>query len=289
MKKILIPDNYEQINQSINLIDGYIIGIKGYSVNTFYNIDIDNISDLEEVMLKKEVFISLNKNIENNELDLLKSILIKLKDYDIAGVLYSDVCFINLKKELDLDYPLVWNQEHLTTNYQTINYWYSKGVDGAYLSSDITNKDILQIANHVKTRLMVNIFGYLPMFVSKRHIVKNYLNKFKIKDNSKLYYMEKEATVYPIIDNEVATQVFSGYILNAIKEYFNYKKSGIEYIAFSGFQISNDTLVEVLKIYNKLNSSSIIESEEQICKLVSNVDTGFLYKDTLSKVKKNDK
>ena len=157
MKKILIPDNYEQINNSIDFIDGYIIGIKGFSVDTFYNIDIDNINNLKNIISKKEVFISLNKNIENSDLDELKNILIQLKDYNIAGVLYSDVCFINLKKELNLNYPLVWNQEHLTTNYQTINYWYSKGVDIAYLSSDITNKDILQIANQVKAKLMVNI------------------------------------------------------------------------------------------------------------------------------------
>ena len=35
--------------------------------------------------------------------------------------------------------------------------------------------NILEIRKNTQVKLMVNIFGYLPMFVSKRHIVKNYL------------------------------------------------------------------------------------------------------------------
>ena len=38
------------------------------------------------------------------------------------------------------------------------------------------------------------------MFVSKRHLVKNYLECFNLKDDSDLHYLEKEGKKYPILD-----------------------------------------------------------------------------------------
>ena len=109
----------------------------------------------------------------------VKKILIELDNYKIKGVLYYDVAVLNIYRSLKLKYDLVWGCEHYATNYNTINYWHSFGVNYAYLSSDITLQEIIDITKNTKSKLMVNLFGYLPMFVSKRHIVKNYLNYFK--------------------------------------------------------------------------------------------------------------
>ena len=64
--------------------------------------------------------------------------------------LYSDVCFINLKNELGLNYDLIWSQEHLTTNYGTINFWQEYGVNYTYISPDITLNEILEIKQNTK-------------------------------------------------------------------------------------------------------------------------------------------
>ena len=271
VKKILIPFNGEQIKLSNNLIDGYIIGIKDMSINTYYNIDIN---ELDKLDYTKEIFISLNKNMENNDLDRLKDILLKLNEYPIQGVLYSDVCFINLKNDLNLNYDLVWAHEHFSTNYETINYWNSFGINYVYLSSDITLCDILEIRKNTKVKLMINIFGYLPMFVSKRHIVKNYLKEFKIKDNSDINYIEKEDKIYPIVDTNIGTYVYSNNIFNGLGEIDKLDDLGIEYGIINGFDIDNDTLVQVIE--NKLDINS----------LFSNIDNGFMYQDTISRVKK---
>ena len=95
-----------------------------------------------------------------------------------------------------------------------INYWNSKGSKYAYISSDITEEEIIKIIENSKSKLLVTLFGHLPMFVSKRHIVKNYLEYFKLEDKSSLNYIEKENKIYPIIDNFVGTQVYSNNILN---------------------------------------------------------------------------
>lgn len=287
MKKILVPNDKNQMEKSINLVDGFIVGIKGFSVNFNYEVELDELEIINKLINNKEVFISLNKNIENSEIDNLKGILLKLNNYKISGILYSDPCFINLKKYLNDDIKLIWAQEHLTTNYETINYWNEFGSDGALVSSDITIEEILDISKQTNCILMTYVFGYLPMFVSKRHIVENYLNNFNNEKNCEQYYIEKENKIYSIIDNEIGTQVFSNKIFNVCSGY-NYLSS-IDYFLFNGYQIDNNKLKEVLSLYDDLNSNNINEINSKINQLFSNIDEYFMYNSTVSRVKKNDK
>lgn len=264
-------------------VDGYIIGINGMSVNIPYNINLEQLSDLN---YDKEIFISLNKNMENKDIDSLKEILEELNHYPVKGVLYSDVCFVYIKDQIKLNYDLVWSHEHFTTNYQTINYWSKFGIKYTYLSSDIILKDVLKIRDNTDNKLMINVFGYLPMFVSKRHIVKNYLNKFNLNDKSNINYIGKDDKIYPIIDNKIGTMVYSNNILNALSEYYKLKNKGIDYIVFNGFDIDNNILIQVLDIVSNMSVDNVEESADKIDQLIHNVDRGFMYQDTVSKVKK---
>ena len=286
MSKILIiPSNKKEIYAMMDIVDGFIIGIKGMSVNTNFDMDIKDIDILKDIC-DKEIFISLNKNMHNIDLSIIKEILIKLNEYNIKGVLFYDIGILNIYNELNLNYDLVLSQEHLTTNYNTINYWYSKGSNYAYISSDITEEEIIDIKKNTKAKLMVNLFGYLPMFVSKRHIVKNYLEYFNLKDCSKINYMEKEDKIYPIIDNNVATVVYSNNILNGLKSYLNLD---IEYAVLNSFNIDSNKFMKVIKIFKDVNLKNIEEYDIEINKMFKNVDSGFLNTKTIYRVKKNDK
>lgn len=277
---LIIPNNLKQIIDNIDLIDGVILSLKGFSVNTLYQVSMDELDNLFKILKNKEIFISLNKNIENNELEILEKILLELNKYPIKGVLYSDTAFVTFKDELN--YDLVWAQEHLTTNYETINYWNSFGVNYTYLSSDITLNEINSIRDNTNVKLIANIFGYVPMFTSKRHLVKNYLNTFNIKDNSFINYIKKEGKVYPIIDND-HTCVFTNNILNAINEYFN---MNVDYFVINGFLIEDNKFNKALKIIHNINKDNVIDSFNKINELFLNTDSIFLYKETISRVKK---
>ena len=286
MSKILtIPSNINEINSTKSLVDGFIIGIKEMCVNTNYCIDINELKILKEIK-DKDIFISLNKNMHNKDLDVVRNILIELNDYNIKGVLYYDIGVLNIYKSLDLNYDLVWSQEHLTTNYNTINYWNFFGVNYTYLSSDITEEEIIEIIKNTKSKLMVNLFGYLPMFVSKRHIIKNYLEYFNLKDNSEINYIYKEEKFYPIIDNNIGTQVYSNNILNGIKTSLNIN---VDYIILNSFNIELDKFINVIKMFKSVNEDNVEEYNEKINGMFNNVDTGFLNTKTIYRVKKNEK
>ena len=217
-KIITIPSSIEEINKTKDLVDGFILGIKDMSVNT--NMMIEDLSILNSIN-DKDIFICINKNMHNRDLPVVERLLKELNNYNIKGVMYYDVAVLSIYKKLDLNYDLVWAQEHASTNYNTINYWNSFDVKYAYVSGDITEEDMVIISENCKAKLIVNLFGYLPMFTSKRHIVKNYLEYFDLNDESSVNYIEKEDKIYPIIDNNIGTSVFSSNILNGIKSYLN--------------------------------------------------------------------
>lgn len=277
---LIMPNNLEQIKENIDLYDGVILSIEGFSVNTIYTITIEDLKNIIPLLTNKEIFISLNKNIENNEINELEKILFELNDYKVKGVLYSDPAIITYKSKLN--YDLVWAQEHLTTNYETINYWHQFGASYTYLSSDITKGETIDIINNTDSKIMVNLFGYLPIFVSKRHIVLNYLEHFNIKDNSKIYYIEKENKTYPIVDSNY-TCVFSNNIFNGIKEFFNIKA---DYYVCNGFLIENDKFKKVLEIISNISLKNVEVCYSKVNDLFENIDNGFLYQETVSKVKK---
>ena len=280
MKLILIPNSIDNIKNLHNKVDGFILPIKDLSVNYNYYIDINELDDIMSVLKDKEVFISLNKNMHNKDLDILKETLLKLEKYDIKGIIYYDVSLVNLKKELGLKNDLVWGAEHLVNNYGTINYWHDEGANYAYLSSEITKNEILEIKEKAKSKLMMNIFGYVPIFTSKRNLVNNYLETFDKEKLSNIYYMHKEGITYPLMDTKNGTVAYSGYVLNGIKEYFDLN---LDYYVINSFLI--DDIEIILDIFNEVNETNLEKCYQKLNNIIGNMNDGFLHKETIYKVK----
>lgn len=290
-KLIVIPTTLKQIYNLIPFCDGYILGLKGLSVNMPSYFSMDEIKkviqDLREK--KKSVYINLNKNFHNDDLLKLEQTLIALDNLNIDGIMYYDIAVVNLKNRLGLKCDLIWAQEHMTTNYSTCNYWYEIGVKYAYLSSEITYDEIIDIKQSTKMGLFVNVLGYLPMFTSKRHLVTNYLKTFNL-NKSDNYFIAKEDHTYPIVDDNLGTTVYSSKILNAFDEYLNLVKIKINCCVLNSFLINDSTFEIIVKNFKEVNENNKEQLSENINKLLLNKwDKGFLYKETVYKVKKNDK
>lgn len=281
-KLIVIPSDMQMIYDLVDKVDGYIIGINDMSVNLpcYFSLEqaIDLITYLNDK--NKDIFISLNKNMVNEDIPLLEETIIKLDKYHLTGIMYYDIAIVNLKNKLNIKNDLVWAQEHMTTNYNTINYWYNEQVKYTYLSSEITKNEIIKIKKNTKAKLLVNVFGYLPIFTSSRHLIDNYLTHFKIKNNHKIKYMFKEDKTYPIIDNKNGTVVYSNYVLNGLDEYV---ELDIDYAILNSFLI--DDFSKILALFLKANKNNKEEIKEEINKIIENSDEGFFIKETIYKVK----
>ncbi|MBR3523698.1 MAG: U32 family peptidase [Bacilli bacterium] len=278
MKIAVIPSG--DINKYKNA-DALILGLKGFCINT-YAYSFEEIVDILNISTQ-EIFIAINKNIHNNEIPLLEEYLQKFSKMKIAGIFYADVALIEINKEHNLNLNLIWSQEHLTCNYHTINYWLNEGAKGVFISNDITKREILEIASNVNGTKFVQVFGYIPIYVSRRHAVDNYLKAFAIKDKDKYFnYISKEEKDYPIVDDENGTYVYSNNILcslNEIEEYNN-----IDYGIISFFNINHDE-EKIIDIFKTVTNKNKEEYMDFIKDKYSNIDTIFLYTETIYKVK----
>lgn len=141
--KLLIEVS-DKSNLFLDKTDGIILPIDKYSVESICTFSLDEIKDIVN-KTKKEVFIKINKNIMNDDINDLKKILIELDNLNIKGIFFYDLALLQLKKELNLKMDLVWNQTHMVNNYKTCNYYYSKGVKYALLGKEITLDEIIEI------------------------------------------------------------------------------------------------------------------------------------------------
>ena len=285
MTKLITIPTKQNLSKIIEYSDAVLIGIDNLSVNVPDTYSIHEVEAIIKKYNQIEVFVALNKNMHKCDLDSLKDTLIKLDKMNIAGIFYYDIAVLEYRNTLNLKTPLVWSQEHLTTNYATMNYWYNENVNYTYVSSEITLDEIIENRKSTKMKLIVPIFGYLPMFVSKRHLVENYLEYFNLDKKSSKYELEKDSELYPvsIISND--TTIYSSHILNGLSEFKVLEDNNIEYVTLNSYNIDASKFIDVLKIYK----NRLYESEKGIDFMFDNLDKGFLYKETVYRVKKNEK
>lgn len=257
----------EQAIKSQNLVDTFILPIDDLSVNYETTFGIGDIKKINDI---KKSFIVINKNIHNSELSKLKEVLLEIEKLDVLGIIFYDIALVNLKNKLNLKTPLVWHQEHLTTNYKTVNYWKNKGIEYAYLSSELTKRELDEIAKNTSVKTLVNVFGYIPMFTSRRNLVNNYLETFNLKENKSKKIIKKEGKSYIINDDKNGTVVYSDYVLNALDEDF----SLFDYIVFNSNYIDEEVVLDTIEKYKKGNTLYKYP-----------INHGFLYKETIYKVK----
>ena len=277
-KLMYIPNKKELISDA----DAYLLGIENLSVNMPIYFTLKEIKNIKS---DKEIFISLNKNMHSSDLKLLEETLIELSKLNIKGISFYDIGVLNIVKRLNLNIPLVWAQEHMTTNYETINFWYNEGVEYTQVSEEIKEEEIINIKHNTKSKLIVPILGYFPMFVSRRHLKENYLKQFSLKDDSKINYIEKENKIYPIVDENVTTVYTSSY-LNGIKEFLKFKKENIEYVLINSFLIEEKKMNKIINMFKTVTNENVEEYNTEISNILdNNIDTFFLHKDSIYKVK----
>lgn len=284
MAKLMVIPKLKNLH-AYESADAFLIGIQDLCVNFETTFTLDELQHAIEENPAKQFFVSVNKNMRNRDLDVLKETLLKLEKMKIQGIFYYDISVVEFKEELHLTKDLVWHQEHLTTNYGTCNYWYSFGAKYSCLSSEITLKEMKEIARHVQGKLIVPVFGYIPMFTSARHVVKNYGTQFHLPIDENIHYLKKEGYTYPIIDNKEGTTVYSSFILDALEETLELQEEPFAYFLLNSFHIPEEPFLVVLNCFKNMTEDNKREMIEKMNALHLPTDKGFLYKETIYKVK----
>ena len=226
----------------------------------------------------------------NNDIDKVRDILIKLDKLKIKGIFFYDLAILQLKKELNLDVDLVWNQTHMVNNYKTCNYYFEKGVKYALLGKEITLDEIKEILEKSKIISMVEVVSRPSVAFSKRKLVSNYLKNEGRALENKLTIKEKITdTFYDVVEDKNGTSFYLNRIMNGtsiIKELFDNECS---YIIFREYGLE-DNFFQLIIDTKKYILNGCLENDynDYVDKYkILGDDTNFFFKKTIYRVKKN--
>lgn len=282
--KLLIKLNSLELEKYLEYTNSFIIGLENYSVN-YYEASVDEIKKILEKYPNIELFVSMNKNIFNADLEDLQHKLRILDKLKIKGIMFYDISILSLVNNMHLNIPLVIHQEHMITNYNICNYYAEKGVKYAYLSTDITTDEIIEIRKKTKINLIVFIAGNVIITHSKRKLLTNYyqylaskeeknknLNKLKngIIVEKKVNNNDEQTIKYYIEETNLGTNILTDQILNGagsflkLRDYANSNKDNSDlYIVLDSNMKNSDTLCQEIndKLLDSLNTTSISDGK----------------------------
>lgn len=271
-KLIVTVNNIKDIDRLIDKdIYGLMLYIDKLSVNSSFYVSVDDIKNIN--FGYKKIFVVMNKLMHNNDLEMVRDTLIKLKDMDVK-IMFYDMAVYNISKELDMVDKLVIYQDHLNASIHSNKFYYSLGISGSYVSSDITYDELLDIKKNTNMDIYFTGYGYIPIFYSRRYLIKNYLKFINKEDLIGDYSIVSDMGIeYPIVEEGYGTTIYTEKPVNLI----NYMEllENIDYIVINGNMVDNDG-------FNLIIDKFINRDSMDDCYL------GFFNTKTIFKVKNND-
>ena len=261
----------------------FIFGLKDYSSGYSNSLSLEEIEKVRKEY-DGELFIAINKNIFNSELKELERILIFLDKINIDGVLFYDLSVLSIRNRLGLKLPLVWNQTHMVTNYNTCNYFYEKGCKYGVLASEITLDEVNEIKSKTDMQLFLNIFGYQVMGYTRRHLLDNYFKSIGKDRNKDQYVVKNNDSEYIISEEDHGNAFYYGKVLNGSEVAL---KTDVNYLIFNDNYIDKDIFSKIITLYKKLIDTKDVKYIKEIDDLVGD-NRGFFFNKTIYKVKKDE-
>ena len=269
---------YEKIGAN-----AFIFGLLDYSSGYHNELSVEEIKEIRS-NYDGELFIAVNKNMFNRELDDLEKKLIELDNLNINGILIYDIAVLSIHNRLNLKTPLVWNQTHMVTNYNTCNYYYDKGCKYGVVASEITLDEIKEIKEKTKMQLFVNVLGYQVMGYSRRSLLSNYFKSIDKKLEKDNYIIENNNEDYIVREEKHGNVFLFGKPLNGSVVI---KDLDIDYVILNDYNFTKETFTKALQLYVELVKTKEDKYIKELDDLIGD-NRGFFFKKTIYKVKKND-
>lgn len=293
MKIVILPKNLNDLEKI--KADIVIVGIDKLSWYIPFVINKRNFKSTINLINKsnKQVFIALNKLMTNSDLSLLKSYLKLIKNNSVAGILFDDPAVYQLCSKTDLNTSLIHFSSHLITNYRTADFWLKKGLNGVLLSTEITLDEIFSIRSQTSTPLLMQGYGYLPMFVSRRNLITSYLKYLQLPIKKEKYIIEEPISKrkFNIYENNKETIILSDYFIN-VYSLLPKLNNKIDYLLLSSLGVESNKFKKVVNYFSKVikDKEELKTINDKIIKLSPiKPNEGFLFTKTIYKVKKYEK
>lgn len=267
-KLIVSPNSLETIPEIIDKVDGLMLGCSNLSTSVL-TVNIDDIKKLRQDYPHQELVIVLNKMMHNQDLPIIEQTLQELDTIKVDKILFYDLSVFSIAHRLNIKVPLVIWQEHLNASIGSNNFYYQKGIQGTYITDDITLEEITEIRNNYSGIMYKTIYGYLPLFYSRRYLITNYMKYINQNPETGTHYIHHNDDYYPIMEHDYGTIIYTKEPINIIKDKAHLE--ALDYHVILGMGLDNKALANIIDAYRNDSSASGYE--------------GFLNTKTIYKIK----
>ena len=283
--KVLVEVASKNIEEYVDKCDALLLGIRKFSVMNMVSFTVDEIKDIVLKYPQLEIFVKMDKNLFNEEIDEVRKCLTELNDIPIRGVFFYDLALLELKHELSLSFDLVWSQTHMVTNYRTCDYYYQKGVSYALLSKEITLDEIVEISRKSSVQTIVEVVSLPSVGYSRRKLLSNYYKDLEEDSHSTLSILEKITDKkYLVKEEDAGTGIFLDEVLNGTPVIKPLYEAGVSYILFREEGISS--FMELINDTKNYIDGGCVDTDYVSKYKKLGDSTGFFFKKTIYRVKK---
>lgn len=270
MELVVHLNSRKFINDFIEIgIKNFIVGTKYFSCRQALSLGYQELKDLNEQLKDKKLWVLVNALIEEHNLDELVDHLAKLDEIKIAGILFQDFSVLQICKENNYNFEMIYSPDTLNTNQATLNYLKTLGINSAFLAREIPLDEKIMIAKNTDLKTMVQVHGVEYMAYSKRKLLSNYFKEtgidhgVLIDDNLTI---QANAVNYRchIYEDKFGCHVLSEKQLCTLDILSNF--SCFDYLYFESLFIDDLKVVEIVSLYQEAINSISKETYGKVSK-----------------------
>ena len=283
--KVLVEVANKKISNYVDCCDALLLGLENFSVLNSVTFSVDEIRKITKDYPDIDVFVKMDKNLFNDEINDVRHVLQELEQMSIRGVFFYDLAILELKQELSLSLDLVWSQTHMVTNYRTCDYYYQQGVHYALLSKEITLDEILAIVKKSSILSIVEVVSLPSVGYSRRKLPSNYYKDLEEDSHSTLSILEKITDKkYLVKEEDEGTGIFLDEVLNGTSVIKPLYEAGVSYILFREEGISS--FMELINDTKNYIDGGCVDTDYVSKYKKLGDSTGFFFKKTIYRVRK---
>lgn len=275
--------NISDISTYESLVDGFCIPTK-YSdyVNSHFEEEKLLKAILKVFEFNKTPFVLVNGLYSEEEIQKIEELISNMPKN--VHYMFSDLGVLEILKEKNLTPVSIYDPKTMITNSLDATFYLNNGLEAVAPSLEITTKDTLSIAKSCNNNIMLKVFGYHPMLISKRKLISTYfkyknIDNYKLSNNSKLVEQTRQE-VYPIIENSRDTTIYRTHQINYIKELEQFRN--IKYFFLNDLLTEKSVYFDILSAYsNYINLKIDKESAISLIEKHMEISDGFMYKDSV--------
>lgn len=270
MELVVHLNSRKFINDFIEIgIKNFVVGTKYFSCRQALSLDYQELKDLNEQLKDKKLWVLVNALIEEHNLDELVDHLAKLNEIKIARILFQDFSVLQICKENNYNFEMIYSPDTLNTNQATLNYLKTLGINSAFLAREIPLDEKMMIAKNTDLKTMVQVHGVEYMAYSKRKLLSNYFKEtgidhgVLIDDNLTIQANAVDYRCH-IYEDKFGCHVLSEKQLCTLDILSNF--SCFDYLYFESLFIDDLKVVEIVSLYQEAINSISKETYGKVSK-----------------------